>query len=195
MQTYWRAFADLGRAKLERAHPTAGYLPSIREQFRTTHAAAFEELSPLVGAGLEQRENTFLLPGGVALGGPLEDWIAWRVVQRCLATLGIDTTQHLCVCEGCTAVFRPKYRTARRCPLCEHKLPAPGLGTERTTINQRGGQATVRAPKFYDGTTVVKSWSRVTIRLCPECGGPFDGSAKKLVCSKRCKSRKARRKR
>lgn len=181
--------------------PRAGAeaLGRVRGRLGPLRDDALTALTPVIEAGLVQREGTLICPPVVVRAEAAADWLAWRSVELLLGLLGVKRdkagrvkTGGLCVCKHCTLVFRPRgrKRVANTCPLCAHlpaALPLP-LGLVRERLTGPGDRVRVRAPLMAEGSSrLIVGWNTTTIGRCVECGAPFSGRSDKRTCSDSCR--------
>jgi hypothetical protein len=109
-------------------------------------AAARTSLEPIIAHGLVRREHRFLRPPAIVKPEMLLDWGLWTSLRTEPCTRGMEADVaevrcqhwgeqfHLIVCDGCTAVFRPRRRVhkTRHCHLCCARPAAPALGSPET---------------------------------------------------------------
>jgi hypothetical protein len=162
-------------------------------------------LEPIIAHGLVRRENRFLRAPAIVRPEMLLDWGLWTALRAMYESYGGDVAEvrcehwgeefHLIVCEGCTAVFRPRRRVAstRHCPLCRARPPAPPLGSPETFAAYAARTPiTVCVPERVGN--VVTSWKVKTLIRCPECGEPVFARKGAVTCAKpACQSRHRRR--
>lgn len=168
-------------------------------------ATAREALEPIIAHGLVRREDRFLRAPAIVKPEMLLDWALWTSLRAMYESYGGDVAEvrcehwgeefHLIVCEGCTAVFRPRRWVAntRHCPLCRARPPAPPLGSPETLAAYAARTPiTVCVPERVGN--VVTSWKVKTLIRCPECGKPVFARQGAVTCANpACQSRHRRR--
>lgn len=192
---YFRSL-DARRAIVRDHRAPAGSREAADRTLMAARHAAIYALEPVVLAGLERRELTWIAPSAVVPGSSAAaDVVAWGFVRLVLRLLAVDGPREICVCEACTLVFRPARKAqSRYCRLCAKRPAAPPLGAGHPPIQRAGDRATVRAPILAPpGSRIVVGWRNVTVGKCAECGEPFSGRADTVTCSAGCRKRRARR--
>lgn len=168
-------------------------------------AAARESLEPIIARGLVRREHRFLRPPAIVKPEMLLDWMLWTSLRLMYESYGGDVVEvrcehwgeqfHLIVCDGCTAVFRPRRRVhkTRHCHLCRARPAAPALGSSGTlAAYAAGAPITVCVPERIGN--VVTSWKVRTLVRRAECGEPVFARKGAVTCAKpACQSRHRRR--
>jgi hypothetical protein len=168
----------------------------LQRRFEDTQRSAVRALDGIVGAGLEYRRGSYVRPPALPTAESAQDWQAWCFISALLPVLGAShETRMLCVCESCTVVFAPRRKgSARFCRMCEHRpITAPPLGGQHGPIEKPGDCVTIRLPRLWPETQIVRSWSEVTLGLCAECGDPYHGRADRRFHSEACRQRHHRR--
>lgn len=168
-------------------------------------ATARKAFEPIIAHGLVRREDRFLRAPAIVKPEMLLDWALWTSLRAMYESYGGDVAEvrcehwgeefHLIVCEGCTAVFRPRRRVVntRHCPLCRARPPAPPLGSPGTLAAYAARTPiTLCVPERVGN--VVTSWKVETLIRCPECGEPVFARKGAVTCAKpACQSRHRRR--
>lgn len=182
-----KALLDYGQgldARLDK-RVTPLLLERLAPRFVELQLRAREELDPILGAGLEDRQGRFVRPIAMVTPEAARDWLAWGFVSAWLRLLGIEGTHHLCVCEACTLVFAPSGRktSARYCDMHkDHPVSALPLGVWNRPPRSRGERTQVLVPELDANSTTVRTFREVTIGRCLECGDLFHGTANKKFC-------------
>jgi hypothetical protein len=190
---------------LDRATQVISDLARKTDASHAALAAGRDALEPIIAHGLVRREHRFVRPPGIVKPEMLLDWVLWESLRMIYESYGGDVAQvrcehwgeefHLIVCDGCTAVFRPRRRVdkTRHCHLCSARPAVPALGSPGTLAAYAAGTP-VTICVAERNRNVVMSWKTKTLIRCPECGEPVFARKGALTCAKAaCQSRHRRR--